>query len=184
MKRDPARAGDEWDENRIVTVHYELLKLPDYAVLSGGWAWHYMSPPHRESKLLHDHKDVDILIPVVRAQEFAAFFKSDGYAKIWTKYDRFSTSGRPEKKYKEFYRVEKHVPCALTNVKVQIDVFLQDVPFVTVASCNLKVVEPKILLSFYSIKQCTTDDCTAVLGARKLLAKGLNPIGRRELIGE
>lgn len=36
MNRDPARAGDEWNENRIVTVHKELLKLPDYAVLSGG----------------------------------------------------------------------------------------------------------------------------------------------------
>ena len=131
--------------------------------------------------MLHDHKDVDVLIPVARAQEFAAFLKSDGYTKIWTKYD-----GRANKQanYKDFYRVEKHVPCALDNVKVQMDVFLQDVPWVRVLSCDLRVVEPKTLLSFYSVKQCTTDDCKAVIGARKLVAKGINPMDRRELIGE
>ena len=45
----------------------------------------------------------------------------------------------------------------------------------------IRVVEPKYLLTLYSIKH-TTDDCIAVRAARELLRKNINPVGRKELI--
>lgn len=171
MKRDPKRIDDEWDLVKIKVVDAEIRKFPNYIVLSGGWAWHYMSPKHVERKILHDHKDIDMFVPPSRFAELVAFLQSWNYERIWTKYDKHST---------EFYRYETHVGEKGT-IKVLIDVFLKEVPFIEIPRMNLKVVEPKTLLSFYG-EVHTTDDCVAVIAAKNCLARGVNPAFRNEMV--
>lgn len=44
-----------------------------------------------------------------------------------------------------------------------------------------KVVEPRTLLSFYSNTH-SSDNCWAVLAAKKLTDAGISPLGRPELV--
>ncbi len=131
-----------------------------------------MPPPHDELKLHHDHKDIDLYVVPENFRLVLERLNSRGYQHIWSRFDRFSNE--------KSYRYEKFIEGDET-VKILIDLFLQrNVPFVEVN--GFKIVEPKFLLSLYRIKVHSTDDCTAVMAARKLVAKGLNPIGRKELI--
>jgi len=169
--RNPARVEEEWNPRRLEIIDLEIQTfLTPKCALSGGWAWHYMSPrPHRELKLLHDHKDVDLFIEPYAAPKVIWDLKDAGYRKISTIYD--NPSGN-------FVRFQKHEE----DVKILIDLFIQDVLTTTVFNA-IRILEPQTLLSFYSLKKHTTDDCIAVQAARKLVAKGINPIGRQELIG-
>ena len=170
MKRNPKRVDEMWDLTRVKAVDAEIKMFPSYIVLSGGWAWHYISPKHEERKILHDHKDIDMFVPPEKFQELATFLKNHDYQRIWTKYDKHST---------EFYRYEKRVGSDEQSVKILIDVFLKEVPFITMGI--RKVVEPKTLLSFYG-EVHTTDDCVAVIAAKQLLARHVNPVLRNELV--
>ena len=58
--------------------------------------------------------------------------------------------------------------------------FVEEVPSVDITD-DIKVVEPKKLLTYYKKKVHSTDDCTAVQAARKLIEEGIDPIGRKEL---
>jgi hypothetical protein len=138
-----------------------------YAVVSGGWAWHFLSPPHEELKLFHDHKDLDLLVPPERAGALVAALKARGYAPCWTRFDAASTN---------FRRYEARVE----GVKVLVDVFVE--PVDSVEASGVRVVAPATLLGFYRRKVHATDDCVAVRAARELLARGLDPTQRRELI--
>jgi hypothetical protein len=166
--RNPARVKELWDPHRLKVMDLEIMTLTPKAALSGGWAWHYMSPrPHDEYKLLHDHKDIDLFIEPYMAGEFIGDLKRMGYKKTTTIYD--NPSG-------QFIRYQKHVQ----GVKIIIDLFMEKVPTTTVFNA-VRVVKPETLLSFYSLKKHTTDDCVAVQAARKLIEKGIDPIGREEL---
>lgn len=173
--RNPARAGEHWDMNRILSLFIECIELPKYAVISGGWAWHFMSPPHEELKLLHDHKDVDVFVPPDRFPEICAHFQGRGYKRCWTRFD-----GKTE----GFYRFEGRPK----GVKVLVDVFLRDVPAVRVVPAgvpsSVAIVAPATLITFYREKIHSTDDCVAVRAARELLRKGIDPMFRPELVGE
>jgi hypothetical protein len=46
---------------------------------------------------------------------------------------------------------------------------------------GMKIVDPKYLISLYSTKH-DSKECVAVIEAKKLIAKGIDPIGRKELI--
>jgi hypothetical protein len=172
--RNPARRYETWDSDKVSIMEQQIrdLVLGQAVAVSGGWAWHFMSPEHTEYKLLHDHKDVDILADPEYVGEFVEKLQSKDYEKVWTKYDRLS-SGR-------FYRYEKHVFKNEQYIKVQIDLFLEKVPYI-IAAGN-RVVEPTTLLGFYDKKQHTTDDCVAVKAARELVKKGISPLGHPELI--
>lgn len=164
---NPARAGELWNQSRIDAQLAELEKIKALVVISGGWAWHFMSPPgHAEVKTQHDHKDIDVF---VRPTDFGALrsaFIADGYQRARTQYD--DPSG-------DFYRFVKY----LKDGKVVFDVFLEEVPFIEAG--GFRVVEPKRLLSFYG-KKHTSEECLAVQEARKLVAQNLDPVGRSELV--
>lgn len=165
--RNPHRVLEEWSPKRLMVLQDHVEGLPSYVVLSGGWAWHYMSPPHTEYKLLHDHKDVDLF---VRPQELAVLMNllaNSGFERTWTRFDSRS---------KDFYRYSK---IAEGDVKVILDVFCKAVPYVEVG--QKRVVDPAHLITLYG-EIHSTEDCVAVLAAKKLLDAGVSPIGRKELI--
>lgn len=47
---NPKRYGETWDPREIRVMQGELEAVRDLIVLSGGWAWHFLSPPHEELK--------------------------------------------------------------------------------------------------------------------------------------
>lgn len=168
--RNPARVNEQWDPHRLEVMDLEIRTfLCDLGTLSGGWAWHYMSPPgHIELKLHHDHKDIDMFIDPSKATDVFYKLKAAEYNRIWTKYDDSS---------KSFLRYEQHID----GVKIILDLFVEEVTRWYLIRHSVWVVEPKTLLSFYTKKIHTTDDCTAVIAARELVTKGITPIGREEL---
>jgi hypothetical protein len=67
------------------------------------------------------------------------------------------------------------------RVKVLIDLFIQEVPFIMVG--RYQIVEPKFLLTLYETTH-SSKNCTAVRNATMLVRKGTDPVGRPELIGQ
>lgn len=164
---NPKRAGELWDEARIAAQLEEIKAVKDIAVFSGGWAWHFMSPPgHRELKTQHDHKDVDVLIKPEDSETLRRMLVARGFERARTQYD--NPSGK-------FYRMTKYYE----GGKVVFDIFLE--PVESVEAGGFRVVEPRTLLSFYG-KKHTSEECLAVQEARKLVARGISPVGRPELI--
>ncbi len=41
---NPARAKELWNETRLAVILEEITAMRDCIVLSGGWAWHFMTP--------------------------------------------------------------------------------------------------------------------------------------------
>jgi len=160
--------------------------LKDYVVVSGGMAWHMMSPEHTEVKKMHDHSDVDLFIIPSEAWRVFALLKENGYKRWWTRYDN---------KTPNFSRYGRTVLKGKKRVKVILDLFVQEVPFRMID--GYKVVETKYLLSLYDYSGegfCDTFSeekvvhssgrCWAVRQARRLMANGVDVVGRSELIKE
>lgn len=169
---NPARAGELWNETRLAVILDEIKAIRDYIVISGGWAWHFMTPPgHTEFKHAHDHKDVDLFVAPSNVGKLAAILKSRGYKKSWTRFDRLPGS-------QDFTRYTKVVAKKDEVVKVMLDVFIAEVPSVEVGEFH--IVEPKFLLSLYGSIH-SSDQCFAVRNASGLLARGINPVGRPEM---
>lgn len=164
---NPLREGELWRQDRINYQLNEINKIKNLVTLSGGWAWHFMSPPHKEIRTLHDHKDIDVFVDPIDFNELRDILTSNGYERAKTRYD--DPSG-------DFYRYIKRYEFG----KVVYDVFVKSVEFVNVN--DVKVVEPSYLISLYGNKH-TTDNCIAVNAAKGLLAKNINPLLRSELIG-
>lgn len=171
--RNPARIDEEWNPVRLAVLEEEIINLSELVVVSGGWAWHFLSPKHQELKILHDHKDIDLFVKPDDYNTILHILLASGYERASTIHDG---------KSKDFYRYKKFIEKDGEMVKVIIDLFLEDVPFVEVD--GIKVVEPKKLLSYYDLKQHTTDDCTAVKAARIIITAGESLIKNKKLIGE
>jgi hypothetical protein len=164
---NPARIGEKWNQERIDLQLEEIEHIKDFVVLSGGWAWHFISPrPHDELKVLHDHKDIDIFVPPDAFVYLIDKFKSRDLKHIATKYDDASGS---------FYRYAKY----LESGKIIFDVFLEPVPYVQINGFN--IIDPKTLLSLYGEKH-TSSECVAVRAAKKLVEKNIDPIGHYDLL--
>ena len=57
------RYGETWPQHKIDASLVELEEIRDWITISGGWAWHFMSPQgHVELKHAHDHKDIDVFV--------------------------------------------------------------------------------------------------------------------------
>jgi len=168
----PDRYGEVWPQGRIDAYMKVLGLIRDHVVISGGWAWHFMSPPdHKEYKHAHDHKDVDIFVHPNDIGVVTAHLLIDGFKRVpcrWTG--------------NEFWRYERHVYREGTRHKLTIDFFVdaEGVPTRKLES-GWTVVEPEYLLSLYSVKH-ESRECFAVIAARKLLAAGIDPVGRPELM--
>lgn len=165
---NPKRAGEVWDQDRIDFQLKELEVIKDLVVISGGWAWHFMSPSgHKEIKTHHDHKDLDVFVQPGKFDALRATLALRGYQRQRTQYDNPSVG---------FYRFTLYYE----GGKVVYDVFLEDIPFIEVN--GFRVVEPNKLITLYGVKH-SSEQCLAVQAARKLLKNNISPIGRKELVG-
>lgn len=164
---NPLREGELWRQDRINYQLNEIIKISNLVTLSGGWAWHFMSPPHKEIKILHDHKDIDVFVDPIDFDKLRETLTKNGYERAKTMYD--DPSG-------DFYRYIKRYELG----KVVFDIFVKSVEFVKVGT--VKVVEPSYLVSLYGNKH-TTGNCTAVNAAKELLSKKISPVLRVELVG-
>ena len=159
-----------WKQEKLEAQIETVEQIKDSCVISGGLAWHFMSPPHKENKYMHDHKDVDLFIFPNKFQDAISILKQYGFNRYWTKYDG-TTPG--------FYRYGKTHMQEEKRVKVLLDLFIEDVPYIEIK--GFKIVEPKYLLDLY-YKTHSSKGCVAVVEARKLVARGIDPIGKKELI--
>jgi len=163
-----------WKQEKLYAQLNEISHIKDFVVISGGLAWHLMSPPHEEQKMLHDHKDVDLFVIPRHAQEVFSIIKQRGFNRYWTKYDRFASS-------KNFIRYGKNTLVVQKNVKILLDLFIREVPFQMIG--KFKVMKPEDLLPLYNLTLMSSKS-TAVQAAYVLVKRGIDPIGRPELIGE
>jgi len=167
------RYGETWPQERLDKTLKALVPLRTPIVLSGGWAWHFMSPDrHPEYKHAHDHKDVDMFVNPVDTGMFLGMLASQGFRRVPTRYDSAK---------KDFMRFEKTADVEGGKpFKITLDVFLKSVPFRVVAG-GWRVVEPEHLLSLYDSVH-TSGECFAVTAAKKLVAEGVDPVGNELLV--
>lgn len=172
---NPRRYGETWPQGRIDASLVELQEIRPLIVLSGGWAWHFLSPKdHTELKHAHDHKDIDIFVEPENVAAVVSILKSRKFRKVATKYDRFPSE-------EDFRRYEKTVETEPNKTtRVTIDFFVRrGVPNREID--GWRVVEPEYLLTLYSNIH-SSDKCFAVQAAHRLLEKGIDPEGRPELV--
>ena len=170
-----SRYGEKWPQYRITYPLEELKLLQALVILSGGWAWHFMSPAgHEEYKHAHDHKDIDVFVLPKNVASVVSVLKDRGFKKVWTKYDKHKS---PE----DFRRYEKIIAIDEDHTsRITIDFFVsEDVPCRKVKGWN--VVEPEYLLGLYRNIH-SSDKCFAVQAAVKLIAAGIDPVDRQELV--
>lgn len=158
------RIGETYDKDRIDDQINILKKIKDLCVISGGWAWHFMSPPHIEYKHLHDHKDIDIFVTPDNMYDVIIRLQELGFYRMKTKYDNSN-----------FYRYEMK----LNNHKMVIDLFKRIVPFNVIDGWN--IIKPEYLVTLYSSIH-GSDKCFALKSAREIIKNGESPIKRDELI--
>lgn len=169
------RYGEIWAQSRIDTSLEELEAIKPFIIVSGGWAWHFMSPVgHVEYKHAHDHKDIDLFVRPEEVATVVSILKSRGFEKVWTKYDKLPSQ-------EDFRRYEKRVYYDdKTSIKVTIDFFVSsEIPYRKID--DWKIVEPGFLLGLYnSIHSSNT--CFAVQAATRLLEQGIDPVACPKLV--
>ena len=164
------RYGETWDSLVINNYLIELEPLKGIIILSGGWAWHFMSPPgHIELKHAHDHKDVDIFVSPQNVTVVIEKLFEQGFKKVPTRFDRLKNNS-------DFRCYEKE----MNGKKLIIDFFVgKDIQIRKID--GWQIVDPKQLLTFYKNIH-SSDNCFAVKAATDLIKKGIDPIGRKELV--
>lgn len=169
------RYGELWPSYRIECALEALKPLQDLVILSGGWAWHFLSPTgHTEYKHAHDHKDIDLFVSPENVARVMHILQKHGFEKVWTRYDKLPSE-------ENFRRYEKLIDISdQKSVRVTIDFFVKP----EILHRKVKgwtIVEPKFLLGLYSNIH-SSDKCWAVQSAIKLLDKGIDPLDREELV--
>lgn len=207
---NPARMGEMWNPLRWSVLATEIEAVKEFGALSGGWAWHHMSPPHKEEKHLHDHRDIDMHVFPKRFAELVVMLDKRGYKRQRTRFD--DASG-------EFIRYERYIEDACPNchaqamaqedllvfdpdnegaewqcilcahtqrgkpevVKVLFDLFVHEVE--TIEVDGYTVVEPHLMLTFYGVKH-SSEQCVAVQAARKIVADKGEIVKNPALVGD
>jgi len=161
---NPERYGELWPQHRIDWALAAIEPLQPLVVLSGGFAWHFLSPEgHIEYKHAHDHKDVDIYIPKANIGTVMGMLPGMGFEKVRTKYDSA-----------DFRRYEMIVEDGdIPPFRVTLDLFDGDVETLETPS-GWKVVRPDILVSYYKTHH-SSQYCWAVQATQKLLENGETP---------
>jgi hypothetical protein len=160
---NPKRFGEVYDLSFISQQIKELEAIKPWIILSGGWAWHFISPVHTEYKHLHDHTDIDIFVLSVNFLKVQLSLEENGWKRMKTKYDSNA-----------FIRYEKYL-----DRKMVIDFFKGEIPNIEVK--GWKVAEPNYLLSLYkTIHQ--RDNCIAVQNSLELQKKGFVIVDNELLI--
>ena len=166
---NPERYGETYSEEKIRLTEQALQPFKDLVILSGGWAWHYLSPVgHEELKHAHDHKDVDMFIEPGQLWELIRDLKSEGFRKEKTRHDT-----------NEFMRYVRTEEADGKPFKIVFDIFTRTrVPARRVQ--GYLVTEPEYLIGLYSDIH-SSGNCFAVKAADELLKQGIDPEGREEL---
>lgn len=166
------RYGEVWPQYKINAYLRDLYVISPNVVLSGGWAWHFLSPPgHVEYKHAHNHKDLDVLIPPNKVQSVIMDLEDLNFVKAPTRFDKHPTK-------EEFRRYEKIID-GPNPFRVTIDFFVKEVLFRQIG--EYRVIEPEELLKLYKTIH-SSDNCWAVTAARHLIDIGLDPQNRPEMI--
>jgi hypothetical protein len=172
VPHNQARYGELWPQERISTTLAAIELIKPYVILSGGWAWHFMTPAgHAEFKHAHDHKDADIFVEPQHLATVMGRLQSNGFGREWTRHDG-------KKGSENFYRYIKMVDTGGKPIKVMLDLFVEPVSFVEAQ--GVRVVEPTYLLSLYGVKH-ESEHCFSVQIARRLLAQGISPVGHAQM---
>lgn len=169
------RYGELWPSYRIQYALQILIPLKDAVILSGGWAWHFLSPVgHTEYKHAHDHKDIDLFVNPKNVAEVMYILLENDFQKVWTRYDKLPSD-------ENFRRYEKTVITENEkSVRITIDFFVKaNIPVRKTKGWT--IVEPSYLLGLYSNIH-SSDKCWAVQAAIKLLDKNIDPLDREELV--
>jgi hypothetical protein len=161
-----------WKQEKLMEQLKVVKELGDLVVISGGLAWHIMSPEHIEAKIHHDHSDIDLFAVPEHSAEVLDRLKTMGFNRYYTKY-----AATPN-----FYRYGKTAQHHGTGkrVKILIDLYIERVPFMVFN--GYQIVDMNHLLGLYETTH-SSKNCTAVKAAKELIKKGINPIGRYELVG-
>ncbi|MBQ4820724.1 hypothetical protein [Aquimarina sp. MMG016] len=168
------RYGEVWPSYRIDYALKELYQLQKLIVLSGGWAWHFLSPDgHIEYKHAHDHKDIDIFVHPRNVAEVMCILLKNGFKKTWTRYDKLP-SEENFRRYEKLMVIDED-----KSFRITIDFFVREVPYRKVKGWN--IVKPIFLLGLYSNIH-SSDKCWAVQATLKLLDRQIDPLDREELI--
>lgn len=155
---------------RRALLEEEARALGQLGALSGGWAWHFLAPPHEDSELLHDHHDIDLLVDPENVVPAIAALAARGFVRVGTRFVRSSS-------LHEFRRYERHAIAGGARVKIPVDFFVARVPSRRVK--GVSVVEPAVLLGFYPLQKKA---CWSVRQARLLWSRGLDVENRPELV--
>ncbi len=168
------RYGEKWPDYRINQGLEILEKIKPLVIISGGWAWHFMSPKnHTEYKHAHDHKDIDLFVNPRNVPQVMTILLAENFKKVWTRY-----YNRPSNE--NFRRYEKIVSLDDDReTRITIDFFESaNLPFILID--DWQIVRPDKLLSFYSNIH-SSDKCWAVQAAIALLALNKEIIGNKLL---
>ena len=200
---NPARYGETWPQHRIDAYQVVLDVLKPFVVFSGGWAWHFLSPPgHTEYKHAHDHKDVDLMVPTQQVATVMGSLQFLGFEKVRTRFDHLPSA-------EDFRRYEKVIgwfgcsncswegdeavedetgpdfcpECEADatdkSFRLTIDFFVKDVPELLTPE-GWRIVSPDELLTYYSTIH-SSKSCWAVVAATANLANGAKP---EDLVGD
>jgi hypothetical protein len=173
MTDEKTVSDPNWSTKRVEIYLGDLFIIAPDVVISGGWAWHFLSPPgHVETKFSHDHRDVSMFVAPSRMTSVSLDIGELGFTECVLKTDK--SHGKVPKD--EFHRYEKFVDNV--GLKMVFEVTVREVPFRTIG--EYQVLDPKELLKLY---EKSTADWGAVVAARKLIAEGIDPQGRPELMG-
>lgn len=168
------RYGELWDQSRIDEGLKILSIIKEYIVISGGWAWHFMSVTnHTEYKHAHDHKDIDVFVNPKNVAVVMALLQENGFEKVWTRYDHLPSQENFRRYEKVIYKKDEK------SFRVTIDFFERD-DINAIETNGFFVVLPSQLLTFYRNIH-SSDKCWAVMRAKEFIDKGINPVGRIEL---
>ncbi|SEL70579.1 hypothetical protein SAMN04487910_3118 [Aquimarina amphilecti] len=167
--------GELWPSYRIQCALEILIPLKDFVILSGGWAWHFLSPiGHTEYKHAHDHKDIDLFVDPKKVAQVMYILQENGFQKVWTRYDKLP-SDENFRRYEKIVLMENE-----KSVRITIDFFVKS----NIPSRKVKgwtIVKPSYLLGLYSNIH-SSDKCWAVQSAIKLLDQNMDPLDREELV--
>jgi len=188
------RYGETWDAEEINSFLFELdTRSPDqeplrpYIILSGGWAWHFMSPiGHEELKHAHDHKDVDFFVEPKNVSLVIILLEQQGFKRASTRFDNLPNNS-DFRRYEKITEKYKHIIDFFVRKDIQVREIQglgADYPWAGINSKEpliWRVVDPKQLLTFYKTIH-SSDNCFAVKAADILLKRGIDPVGRPELV--